>query len=165
MRAVKFLLALLRCFARWGTGDSANELRQLFEMREIWRQLVLNEDRAMTERSTLFLIVNSIMVGGYAIATSCWLRLLLAVAGLIFALVWFYLAERGRKNLNFFWAMGLATEKRLPEEQRVFKPSAAAREKYGFWKFEARKILSWVLPLGWVAVWSVILVMSLATAC
>ena len=166
MSAVKYLLALLRRLLKRAKGVSSNELRQLFEMREIWRQLVLHERRAMTERAALFLIVNSIMVVGYAIATSCWLRLLLTVAGLIFALVWFYLAEGGRRNINFFWKMGLAVEDRLPEEQRVFKPLKAAQERYSwFWRFPARNILSWILPLGWVAVWAVILGMSFSAVC
>jgi hypothetical protein len=101
------------------------------------------------------------MVGGYAIATSCELRLLLAIAGLIFTLVWFYLSERGRKEITIFWEKGKKCEAELAEEEQVLTPVDEARKKFcWFWKLQARIILSWILPLGWAVVWSVILIMS-----
>jgi len=146
-------------------NKSSNKLRGISGNNEIWIQLVLNEDRVMTDRGGLFLLVNSIMVAGYAFTSVYWLRLLLAIAGLIFSFFWFYTAERGRKNLNFFWEKGLDAENGLPEDEKILNIIEKHRESYHwFWKIKSRKILSWVLPLGWGAAWVFVLVKGFVLA-
>lgn len=142
--------------------DSPNEARRFFQIRESWKQLVLNEDRVMVERATLFVVVNSILAGGYAltlqITGSNWLRFLLSLAGLFFTLCWWYIAERGRKEVDFFWQKGLEAEDQLDENDRIFGPVKAYRKKYfWFWKLKSRTVLSRVLPLGWIVIWVVLL--------
>jgi len=130
---------------------------------ETWMQLLLNEDRIMTERAGLFLLTSSILMASYVgsyVADIYWLRFLLPIIGLVFSSFWFYVEQRSRMSLNFFWKKILKAEAKpfLHAEEKIFTLTAAERNGYNpFWRMKARVILSFVLPLGWFVVWFLVL--------
>ena len=144
-------------------GTASDGARQSSELRDAWKQAVFNEDRVMVERATLFLIVNSILAGGYALTLSNgsadWMRLVLGGSGLFFTFWWWYTAELGRKGISLFWKKILEGEQYIPAEARLFTIVKAHRDRYcWFWRLKARIVLSYVLPLGWMAIWVVMVV-------
>jgi hypothetical protein len=134
--------------------------KQQSDTRDIWKELILNEDRLKAERANLFLVVNAILVGAYAVTSTPfhWLRILVCCAGLLFAFCWWYLAQRGLKNANFYWEKIQETESNLPESEKVFSLIRKERDHYPWYlRISSNKIHSWFLPMLWIIVWIVIL--------
>lgn len=100
-----------------GDNDSNDEI----ELYKVFLERHTNDDRLMNERMSAFLLANSILFAGFVILISIidisYLRILVALIGIILSVFGLILAQRTLKGLEF-WAKA---ETKIEKAGNIFK--------------------------------------------
>ena len=85
---------------------------------EYWLKRLEQENQLIHDRTNVFLLINSIFIGGFAVSNYPPFRLVLSIFGLFFNLNWLYIGERELRRYRLFRDEIKKAEKELPENER-----------------------------------------------
>lgn len=121
------------------------------EQRRLW-EWTLHEDHLFSERQSLFLVAESMLVAAYAGALEADARsaaLSIGVFGLVMTIAWGYVSRRQHGLVEFIQVRARAE---LPEYREICAARPPAR-------LRSRTVIAFGLPLLLSALWIVLLVL------
>ena len=129
------------------------------------RGLVDREHGLLNERTNIFLLLQSILMAGFALGDPAPhdFRLIITLMGLISSALWLYIGILSRDVLHYYRKKLLECESGLPGDEMIYTESIEFRDKKQrrIFRPSIGRCLAFIFPSLWVLTWIFILVEGL----